>query len=125
MAAVLSEKKGGMIVIEEVDNGIHPGRAKTLIQLVSNIAREREVDVIITTHNAILLNALSKENLSGVEIVYRDDEEGDSRFIPLIEINNMPSLLANGKLGDVFTNDMILKYIKTDETLEDYSWLED
>lgn len=125
VAAVLSEKKGGMIVIEEVDNGIHPGRAKTLIQLVSNIAREREVDVIITTHNAILLNALSKENLSGVEIVYRDDEEGDGRFIPLIEINNMPSLLANGKLGDVFTNDMILKYIKTDETLEDYSWLED
>lgn len=125
VAAVLSEKKGGMIVVEEVDNGIHPGRAKTLIQLVSNIAREREVDMIITTHNAILLNALSKENLSGVEIVYRDDEEGDGRFIPLIQINNMPSLLANGKLGDVFTNDMILTYIKTDETSEDYSWLED
>ena len=35
----------------------------------------------------------------------------------------MPSLLANGKLGDVFANDMILKYIKTDETLEDYSWI--
>lgn len=125
VAAVLSEKKGGMIVIEEVDNGIHPGRAKTLIQLVSNIAREREVDVVITTHNAILLNALSKENLSGVQIVYRDDEEGDGRFIPLIQINNMPSLLANGKLGDVFTNDMILKYIKTEKTAEDdYSWLE-
>lgn len=125
VAAVLSKKKGGMIVIEEVDNGIHPGRAKALIQLVSNIAREREVDVIITTHNAILLNALSKENLSGVEIVYRNDEKGDSRFISLIQINNMPSLLANGKLGDVFTNDMILKYIKTDKTTEDYSWLED
>lgn len=125
VAAVLSKKKGGMIVIEEVDNGIHPGRAKALIQLVSNIAREREVDVIITTHNAILLNALSKENLSGVEIVYRNDEKGDSRFISLIQINNMPSLLANGKLGDVYTNDMILKYIKTDKTTEDYSWLED
>ena len=37
----------------------------------------------------------------------------------------MPSLLANGKLGDVFTNDMILTYIKADETSEDYSWLED
>ena len=107
VAAVLSERKGGMIVIEEVDNGIHPGRAKTLIQLVSNIARERQVDVIITTHNAILLNALSKENLSGVQIVYRDSEDGDARFISLIKINNMPSLLANGKLGDVFTSDMI------------------
>ena len=125
VAAVLSEKKGGMIVIEEVDNGIHPGRAKTLIQLISSIAKEREVDVIITTHNAILLNALNKENLAGVQIVYRDEEEGDARAISLIQINNMPSLLANGKLGDVFTNDMILKYIKTDTVKADYSWLEE
>ena len=125
VAAVLGENKGGMIVIEEVDNGIHPGRAKTLMQLISDIAREREIDVIITTHNAILLNALGKKDLSGVEIVYSDDEEGDGRFIPLININKMPSLLANGKLGDVFTSDMILKYIKYDDTSEDYSWLED
>ena len=126
VAAVLREKKGGMIVIEEIDNGIHPGRAKTLIHLVSDIARKRGVDVLITTHNAILLNALGKEDLAGVEIVYRDEEEGDGRFISLIEIDRMPELLANGKLGDVFTSDMILEYIKQDNgTVDDYSWLED
>ena len=125
VAAVLSEKKGGMIVIEEVDNGIHPGRAKMLIHLVSHIARERSVDVVITTHNAILLNALGKEDLAGVEIVYRDEEEGDGRFISLIQIDNMPSLLASGKLGDVFTDDMILEYIKHEPVVKDYSWLED
>lgn len=126
VAAVLGEKAGGMIVIEEIDNGIHPGRAKTLINLVSRIARQRCVDVMITTHNAILLNALSKEDLAGVEIVYRDDEEGDGRFIPLIKINKMPELLANGRLGDVFTNDMILKFIKQDDEIsDDYAWLED
>lgn len=126
VAAVLREKKGGMIVIEEIDNGIHPGRAKTLIHLVSDIARKRGVDALITTHNAILLNALGKEDLAGVEIVYRDEEEGDGRFISLIEIDRMPELLANGKLGDVFTSDMILEYIKQDNgTVDDYSWLED
>ena len=125
VAAVLSEKEGGVIVIEEVDNGIHPGRAKTLIKLVSDIARKRGVDIIITTHNAILLNALNKDDLAGVVVVYRDDDEGDGRFVPLIKINNMPALLANGKLGDVFTSDMILKYIKTDKASDDYSWLED
>ena len=125
VAAVLSEKEGGVIVIEEVDNGIHPGRAKTLIKLVSDIARKRGVDIIITTHNAILLNALNKDDLAGVVVVYRDDKEGDGRFVPLIKINNMPALLANGKLGDVFTSDMILKYIKTDKASDDYSWLED
>lgn len=126
VAAVLQEKKGGTIVIEEMDNGIHPGRAKMLIHLVSDLARRREVDVVITTHNAILLNALNKDDLAGVEIVYRDDNEGDSRFTPLIKIRRMPELLANGKLGDVFASDMILEYIKqSDEASEDYSWLED
>lgn len=125
VAAVLSERKGGLIAVEEVDNGIHPGRAKALIHLVSEIARKRNVDIIITTHNAVLLNALSKEELAGVQIVYRDEAGGDGRFIPLIKIRNMPSLLANGKLGDVFTSDMILEYIKQKETPDDYSWLED
>lgn len=126
VAAVLREKKGGMIVIEEIDNGIHPGRAKTLIRLISDIARQRRVDVLITTHNAILLNALGKEDLAGVEIVYRDEEEGDGRFIPLIGIDRMPELLANGKLGDVFTSDMVLEYIKQgNAATADYSWLED
>lgn len=125
VAAVLSEKKGGVIVIEEIDNGIHPGRAKILINIVSVTAREREIDVIFTTHNAILLNALSKEDLAGVQIVFRDDKGGDGKFISLINVNNMPLLLANGKLGDVFTSDMILSYIKNDEKTEDYAWLED
>lgn len=126
IAAVLNEKEGGIIVIEEIDNGIHPGRAKVLINMVSEIAKKRGVDVIITTHNAVLLNTLSRENLAGVEIVYRDDEEGDGKFIPLIKIEKMPELLAKGKLGDVFTSDMILRYIKDEtEKKEDYSWLED
>lgn len=125
VAAVLSEKKGGVIVIEEIDNGIHPGRAKILINIVSVTARDRGIDVIFTTHNAILLNSLSKEDLAGVQIVFRDDKGGDGRFISLIDINKMPLLLANGKLGDVFTNDMILSYIKNDEKTEDYAWLED
>ena len=92
---------------------------------MSVTAREREIDVIFTTHNAILLNALSKEDLAGVQIVFRDDKGGDGKFISLINVNNMPLLLANGKLGDVFTSDMILSYIKNDEKTEDYAWLED
>ena len=58
--------------------------------------------------------------------MYRDEEEGDGRFIPLIGIDRMPELLANGKLGDVFTSDMILEYIKQgNAATADYSWLED
>lgn len=124
MAALLSEKERGMIVIEEIDNGIHPGRAKMVIQAVSSIARERNIDVLITTHNAVMLNALSKDDLMGVDVVYRDAENGASKFIPLVSIDRMPQLLANGKLGDVVTNDLILDFIKSKKEPADYSWLE-
>ena len=123
MAALLSEKERGMIVIEEIDNGIHPSRAKTVIHAVSSIARERNIDVLITTHNAVMLNALSKEDLMGVDIVYRDAENGASKFIPLISIDRMPQLLVNGKLGDVVTNGLILDFIKPDKKPADYTWL--
>lgn len=123
IAALLSEDENGMIVVEEIDNGIHPGRAKMLIREVSRIARERKIDVLITTHNATMLNALTKEDLVGVSVVYREETAGDGQIIPFMDIPDMPLLLANGKLGDVFTNDEILKYIKKEPIPYDYTWL--
>lgn len=123
MAALLSEQEQGMIVIEEVDNGIHPGRAKMIIQKISELAELRKIDVIITTHNAVMLNALSKKDLMGVVVIYRDSKTGASTFVPLVEIENMAQLLAAGKLGDVMINGLLLDYIKKPDKEVDYSWL--
>lgn len=124
IAAVLSEEEEGMVVIEEIDNGLHPGRAKMLIQQISGIARRRKVDVLFTTHNPVLLNTLSKDDLYGVNIVYRENNNGNGKIITLVNIKDMPMLLAGGKLGDVFANDMILDFIKKEHGTNDYSWLE-
>lgn len=124
IAALLNEKEGGMIAIEEVDNGIHPGRAKMLIQQISDIASKRKIDVLITTHNAVVLNALSKRDLYGVNIAYRNSEDGSGEIIKFTLIDDMPALLANGKLGDVFTDGKVLKFIKDEKIESDYSWLE-
>ncbi|MCD8335818.1 MAG: AAA family ATPase [Lachnospiraceae bacterium] len=125
-AALLSEEEKGMIVIEEVDNGIHPGRTEAIIRSISELARERNLDVMVTTHNATMLNALSKENLEGVDVFYRDVDSGASECIPLIYIERMAELLANGRLGDVVTSGKILDYIKLPIKGKcDYSWLEE
>ena len=124
MAALLTEESGGMIVVEEVDNGIHPGRARSIIQTISRLARKRRIDVIITTHNAVMLNSLSREDLAGVDVIYRDTQSGASKFLPLVDIPDMPELLAEGKLGDVVTNGRILEYIKEPAPEPDYSWME-
>jgi len=125
LAAVMSVNAADVIVIEEIDNGIHPGRAAMLIKYVSALARKRGIDILFTTHNATLLNSLEKNDLTGVVIVYRDKKNGDSQFIQLVKISDMPSMLAQGKLGDVYTSDVLLQYIKEVKKKSDVSWLED
>lgn len=125
IAALISEKKGNIVVIEEVDNGIHPSRAKSLIDAIAKLAKERGIDVIITTHNAALLNSVSKDELIGVSIAYRNEENGGSEFIQFIDIDKYPNLLAKGSLGDLVINEEILKSIKgKSRNSRDYSWME-
>lgn len=125
ITALISEKKGNMVIIEEVDNGIHPSRAKSLIDTIAKLSKERGIDVIITTHNAALLNAVSKENLIGVSIAYRNEKSGGSEFIQFIDIDKYPKLLAKGNLGDLVVSDEILKSIKYKSRRNiDYSWME-
>lgn len=124
IASLISEKRGNIVVIEEVDNGIHPSRAKSLIDAIAKLSKERGIDVIITTHNAALLNAVSKDELIGVSIAYRDEDNGGSQFVQFIDINKYPKLLAKGRLGDLVVNDELLKSVKDKSRKnKDYSWM--
>ncbi|MEK3761576.1 AAA family ATPase [Paenibacillus sp. FSL P4-0338] len=125
LAALITEDPDTMIVIEEVDNGIHPSRMKSLIQTISRLTKERKIDVIITTHNPTLLNALSKEELFGVVLCYRDPDNGSSKFYSLPDMESLPVLLSKGNLGDLTVRDELVKALKKPaEDHTDLSWLE-
>ena len=123
ITALLSKESGSMVLIEEVDNGIHPNRAKGLIEAISDIAKERNIDVLITTHNPALLNAIGRDELAGVVVCYRDAETGSSEFIQFLDIEKYPELMAKGKLGDLLTKDELTKAIKTEKKNYDKNWL--
>lgn len=126
IASILSQDKGSTVVIEEVDNGIHPSRAKSLIDAISELGKDKGVDVIITTHNSALLNSVSKEDIKGVSICYRDEESGSSKCLPFLDIDRYPNLLARGNLGDLVINEEILNEIKSHKTAnKDLSWMEE
>jgi predicted ATPase len=123
ITALLSKESGSMVLIEEVDNGIHPNRAKGLIEAISDIAKERNIDVLITTHNPALLNAIGREELVGVVVCYRDVETGSSEFVQLLDIEKYPELMAKGRLGDLLTKDELTKAIKSEKKNFDVNWL--
>lgn len=124
LSSLISEEPGSMIVIEEVDNGIHPSRIKNLVQTISQLTVERKIDVIITTHNPALLNALSREELLGVVLCYRDPNDGSSKFHPLPDIDSLPALLSKGNLGDLTVRDELVKALKKPvQSNNDLGWL--
>lgn len=123
LAAVLIGEPGSMVMIEELDNGIHPARVYKLVEQLIIIGRERNIDIIITTHNATLLNAYKKEELMGVSVVYRDTERGTSKIQSFIDIEDFPAMLAAGGLGDAMIDESLLLSLKQSNRTKDYSWL--
>ena len=123
LAAILSMPRGGILVVEEIDNGIHPGRVYALINTLERIGKERNIDIILTTHNPTLLNGYDKNKLLGVSVVYREGEKGTSKFVYLIDIEQSPELFATGGIGDAMIDNSLIKMIKEPRQTPDTSWL--
>lgn len=124
IAAILTIPENSVLVVEEIDNGIHPGRVKVLIESLSKLGQKRNIDLILTTHNPVLLNKYDKEKLLGVSVVYRDKGSGASLFVPLVDIEQFQDIFAQGGVGDAMINDTLIHLIKAPKESEDYSWLE-
>lgn len=107
LAALVGEKPGTTVVIEEVDSGLHPSRAYKLIGALRELGKQRGLDVLVTTHNPAVLNAIEAEEMAGVVICYRDAVEGDSRFVSWVDLPNYPELMARGRIGDIVMQGLV------------------
>jgi predicted ATPase len=123
LASVLIGEAGSMIVIEEIDNGIHPARVYKLIEQLIQIGKKKNIDIIITTHNATLLNSYKKDELVGVSVVYRNREQGTSKITSFVDIDDFPAMLAAGGLGNAMLDESLINAIKNEDKEKDYSWL--
>jgi predicted ATPase len=110
--AVLSVEPGSTLVIEDVDNGVHPSRIGRILDLIRREAERRELRVLITTHNPALLDAIPDQELAHVVACYRDPDRGDSRFIELGDMDRFPDLVARGSLGEVVTKGLLERFLK-------------
>jgi len=129
-ATLLSAPHGSLVVIEEIDNGVHPSRAENLILQIKRIAEDRSLRVLLTSHNPALLDALPDESLGDVLCCYRDPELGDSRIVRLGDLDSFPELMAQGSLGQLVTRQVLDRFLKDKTTPEErkhaaLSWLEE
>lgn len=111
-AAMLSANEGSLVVIEEIDNGVHPSRASHLLNQIQSIARRRSLRVLLSTHNPALLDALPDSAIADVVFCYRDPQKGSSRMVRLHDIPDYPELMAQGSLGHLMTSGLMERFVK-------------
>lgn len=106
VVALLTAKPHSLLLIEEVDNGLHPSRAKELVDMLKELSHQRQVDVLCTTHNPVLLDELGNKMIPFVSYVTRD-KHGDSHVNLLEEKENLAKLMASGSIGSMMINNRL------------------
>lgn len=115
VAAMLTREEGSLLVIEEVDNGLHPSRAHVLVDMLNALGRERGIDVIVTTHNPALLDAAGARMLPFITVAHRDEKSGASMLTQLEDIRQLPKLMASGSLGRLASGGRIEAALKQEQ----------
>ncbi|WP_219469710.1 AAA family ATPase [Nonomuraea rhizosphaerae] len=105
----IGDEASPMLVIEELENGLHPAQASQLLQLVEQATHEDKTQVVFTTHSPTLLSALPAASHSDVIVSTRDRATGTSRLTRLPDVPGYPSLMAQGDLGAVVTSGLLEK----------------
>jgi predicted ATPase len=118
-AAMLSATEGSLVVIEEIDNGVHPSRAHHLLQQIQRIAGERSLRVLLSTHNPAMLDALPDAAVPEVVFCYRDPVDGASRLVRLADVPDYPELITQGTLGHLMTSGALERFVKYHPTGEE------
>ena len=114
ISALLTRPSGSLIVVEEIDNGLHPSRAIDLLQAIREISSDRQIDILVTTHNVALLDALPPEVIGSVSVAIRNPDSGASEIRTLDELPSLGRLMAEGTLGQLATKRKIEEGFITD-----------
>lgn len=107
LIALRTAPRGSMLLMEEIENGLHPTRAHLLVEAMEAATKTRGVQVIATTHSPLVLNALSREALKQALLVARPPDSVGTVVKPLgelpgfdaiVERRGVDRLLASGWL---------------------------
>jgi predicted ATPase len=125
--ALYSVPKGSLLVIEEVDNGIHPSRIKHLVDKMYEIAAERKIQILVTTHDSAMMDAIPSTEKGNVLCCYRDKEDGCSKVVRLSDSPQYIDILTNGRLGSLVASpkfDDFIKKTPEERQKEHDAWVE-
>jgi energy-coupling factor transporter ATP-binding protein EcfA2 len=95
-AAFFQPSMPKVLVIEEIEKGLHPSRLRLLLELMRSQSKRTGTQVFATTHSPTLLAWLNEEDRKTTFVCTRDSESGATKVRSLAEIPRFEELLENG-----------------------------
>jgi AAA15 family ATPase/GTPase len=91
----LSMEGGTCLIIEEIENGMHPLRVKTVMDFLDNVSNQKNVQMLFTTHSPAIINKLRPS-----EVLYVKKDADQGTMLCLLEeskdIHAIEKMLSGG-----------------------------
>lgn len=107
-AEMKEEYKGGILIVDEVEAGLHPRAQRKLIQTFKQVAKELNLQIIMTSHSLTIIKETLNENISKN---FRPDD------IVYLMDTNIPYVMEHHSYLKI-KNDMLLEEFKPESTTE-------
>lgn len=114
---------GVLVVIEELENGLHPSQARRVLDLVRESSTERGTGVLVTTHSPALLDAAEGSLNQSIMVCYRDPVTGYSTLTPLVDLPDYAAALAQKSLGGAVATGRLSDGAATDRDSREFERL--
>jgi predicted ATPase len=97
LAAVAGAEDGAIIAVDEMENQLHPHAIRSLLEAMREIAEERRLTILLTTHSPVLMNAF-RDHPGQLYVM----EEGVKTLPARLDELHDPDWLAHFELGDLY-----------------------
>lgn len=103
LLALRTAEPGSVILIEEIEFGLHPTRIRLLVEYLEAVTRERQIQVIATTHSPVVLEWLSAEALRSALVFGRTPEREGTVVRRLGDLPHFDEVVQRKGIDELFT----------------------
>jgi predicted ATPase len=103
LLALRTAEPGSVILIEEIEAGLHPTRIRLLVEYLETVTRERQIQVIATTHSPVVLQWLSDESLRNAIVFGRVPDHEGTVMRRLGDLPHFNEVVERAGIEEMFT----------------------
>jgi predicted ATPase len=103
LLALRTAEPGSVFLVEDIEAGLHPTRIRLLVEYLEAVTRERQIQVIATTHSPVVLQWLSDESLRNAIVFGRVPDHEGTIMRRLGDLPDFNEVIQRTGIDELFT----------------------